>query len=804
MDPNDITARKGKNKMHDVFVSFSFKNMEVAHQIVNGLQTRYGIRCWICTQEVYGGNYYKQKITRAIDEARVVVLVQTIDAIQSREVPKEIAIAFEGNKVIIPFKLDDAKAKDDLRYDLAGIDFIDGRKPTFDERIDELAEAILRNLETKKEQTESMGNVLASQRLFYNEIFVGRDAVISQLEEAFRERTVVFLHGMGGIGKSEIAKQYAKRNATKYDTVVFARYQDSLAALLADDRVFSISGMNRKTKADNTLQDDEEYARDKLNVLRDITDQSTLIIIDNFDVTADPLLESVTNELPCHVLFTTRCKPETGRYFTLTVPEMDDAALREMMICYADPEEIFIDPADPDFPELFDLVGRHTLTLELIAKRMAEDGIDEVGEIVRLLRKGKLSSLTGGDGIDAYGRIRELFRLSQLTEQECSFLRCLAMMPADGVLQKMFRQWSGDDFSARAHLMKLSLIRLDTQTKKLFLHPVLREVIINELQPCFDNCRGFVEQCTMVGVENASGLMWCFDYATKKNYMDAYMSILPFFEEITIHTYPAVKNMLYLFNYVGPVEETIALHKRLLTFTKAYFGEESAEVTHVYNNIGWKYSNAQMFEKAVEYLQIAADRTLATGGPYTRTDFGCLNTCSHAFAYLYQKTGEAQYFEKALEYLQKNVAIADEQYLEYTLQHTYFKYCCMQGDYAQAKVHADAFRAAREKYAKGGAGYDVDHAYVVYHRGIILANTGKEEEAILVLMQSIEEYMKYFSTKNARIVDMYELLLKCHIAVGDKPKALACADRAIEIARILYTEDHPQLQRLKKMRKECQ
>ncbi len=79
-------------------------------------------------------------------QSQVVVLVQTKEALASREVPKEIAIAFEENKVIIPFKLDETKASGALRYDLSNIDFIDGMKPTLDERIDELAVAIKRNL----------------------------------------------------------------------------------------------------------------------------------------------------------------------------------------------------------------------------------------------------------------------------------------------------------------------------------------------------------------------------------------------------------------------------------------------------------------------------------------------------------------------------------------------------------------------------------------------------------------------------------------------------------------------------------
>ena len=782
--------------MHDVFISFSFKNITEAQHIVNGLQQRHGIRCWICTREIYGGKYYKEEIEKAIMQSQVVVLVQTKEALASREVPKEIAIAFEENKVIIPFRLDDAKAFGALRYDLSNIDFIDGVKPTLDERIDDLAAAVKRNL-SDIQTGETSDFQLKSHKLFCNEIFVGRDRTLTELEAAFDERNVVFLYGMGGIGKSEIAKQYAKKRSKHYHTVVFARYDASLAALIADDRAFSVSGLQRKTKADNTMQDDAEYAREKLAVLSSAVDGHTLIVIDNFDVADDPLLQHVTETLPCHLLFTTRCKPETGRFHTITVRELDDDALRDMMICYADPEENVLSLYDPDFPALFDLTDRHTLTLELIAKRMTEDGIDEVGEMVQLLKAGKLSSLTGDSGLDAYGRIRDLFRLSGLNEQECSFLRCLALMPPDGVLQKLFRQWMGDDFSVRAHLMKLSLIRLDTQTKKLFLHPILREVIINELQPCFGNCRAFIERCAMVDVENASGQMWNFDYTTKKHYLDAYTAILQFMPEVTQNNYLVFQNMLVLFNYVGDVSETMVHHHRLLSFITARFGENSLEAAYRRYNMGWKYSNAQMFEQAASYLQQASDCILAAKDVYTHEDQFCLNTCSHAFAYLSQRTGDPQHFETAKVYLQKCLEIADERFKAYSLQHTYFKYCCMTGDYQQAAVHAQAYHRYCEEHIKGSAAYRIDHSYALYHSATILANTGREKEAIPVLEQTIAEYREFFSTKNARIVDMYELLVKCYQAAGTKSEVLACAEVAVGIAQILYTQDHPQLRRLK-------
>ena len=93
---------------HDIFISFSFVDQRVAEEVVNALTSQYGFSCWICTRDIAGGNRYKALIPRAIDESRAVVFIQSENALESREIPKEIGLAFDADKPIIPFKIDQA------------------------------------------------------------------------------------------------------------------------------------------------------------------------------------------------------------------------------------------------------------------------------------------------------------------------------------------------------------------------------------------------------------------------------------------------------------------------------------------------------------------------------------------------------------------------------------------------------------------------------------------------------------------------------------------------------------------------
>ena len=280
---------------HDVFISFSFSDQKIAEHIVNVLTSKYDISCWICTRDIDAGKRFKALIPDAIRASKVVVFLQSENSVESKEVPKEIGIALDSDKLIIPFKLDQAQLKGGIEYDLYGVEYIDATIPTMEQRIHELALSI-RNAINKPFLTNGTGDnqicALKSSKITCSEIFMGRDNLIDNIHMAFTDRNVIFLQGMGGIGKSELSRQYWKKYKDIYKTVIFARYDDILVSLLADDTVFAIDKISKRTKEGNLIQTDAEYAQYKLSILKKIVDKSTLIIIDNFDVLTkeDPFL----------------------------------------------------------------------------------------------------------------------------------------------------------------------------------------------------------------------------------------------------------------------------------------------------------------------------------------------------------------------------------------------------------------------------------------------------------------------------------------------------------------------------------
>lgn len=802
---------------HDVFISYSFDDQVDADELVNQLTTVYGIPCWICTRDIAKGTHYKREITEAIEASQVVILLQSKNAVESDQIPKEIGIALEEDKKVIPYRIDTAKLKNDLRYDLTGVEYIDATIPTKEQRINELAKSIAevtgRVLLT--ESGKKAEPVLKTGKITCSEIFAGRDGLISQIHQTFEDRNVVFLHGMGGIGKSELARQYWKKHKDSYDTAVFARYNGSLAALIADDKTFCVKGTARKTKDGNISQTDEEYARDKLAVIKASADARTLIILDNFDVSVkeDPFLQEVVADADYRVLVTTRCEPDIKKYPVISVGEIDDTTLKSLFITYANPKKTIIEEDDPDFDELFRLTNRHTYTLELVAKHMEEnDEIDYLSEMIDYLKEHGFNELQ----VDGYDNICKLFRFTALSETEIYFLRCLAMMPPAGIHQKSFKKWIGSAFSVRSRLVDLSLIKINGETRTLALHPVIREVIFNELKPDYATCKEFMDKCAMVGAD-AIPLMWSLPYDEKAALLECYMNFAQCIKEVTAETYALFVNMSYMYNYIAKHPVAIALQERIYRFACDHYGTQSTEAMLICNRIGWKCYNSQLLEKALPYYQAAADWFFENPCYTTRESHDVIRSCADLLQVLYQKTGDTAYLKKSREYLEKASvygqamieASADasetfKRHLKYQvdcMSRGYLRLYMAEQNYELAEEYLEKFKVAIEDFSKATGELNADWSSYYHHLGRSRYRTENYQEAKAALEESYRIYLHFFSQKNPRMIEILEELADCCIKLNDYPSAELHLTTALESAQAIFTKDHPTLMRLRDTRK---
>lgn len=105
--------------MHDVFISYSTRNQMEA-DLVKQVLEKNGVSCWMAPDSIPGGSNYAREIPAAIGNAGVFVLILSRDAQLSKWVCRELDLAVNKMKVIVPFVLEDCEIMDEFNFYLAG------------------------------------------------------------------------------------------------------------------------------------------------------------------------------------------------------------------------------------------------------------------------------------------------------------------------------------------------------------------------------------------------------------------------------------------------------------------------------------------------------------------------------------------------------------------------------------------------------------------------------------------------------------------------------------------------------------
>lgn len=126
---------------HDVFVSYSSKDKAVADAACATLEAR-GIRCWIAPRDILPGKEWGASIIEAIRASRVMVLIFSEDANQSRQIRREVNNAVERGVAVLPIRIQDVMPTEGMEYYLDVTHWLDALTPPLEDRLQELANKV--------------------------------------------------------------------------------------------------------------------------------------------------------------------------------------------------------------------------------------------------------------------------------------------------------------------------------------------------------------------------------------------------------------------------------------------------------------------------------------------------------------------------------------------------------------------------------------------------------------------------------------------------------------------------------------
>lgn len=107
---------------HDVFISYSRKDKLIVDEICELLNEN-GISFWRDVREIVPGSKFMGDIVDAIRRCKITLFISSENSNQSLYTAKEVAMAFNEGKYIIPYKIDHSSFSKNLELLFSDINF---------------------------------------------------------------------------------------------------------------------------------------------------------------------------------------------------------------------------------------------------------------------------------------------------------------------------------------------------------------------------------------------------------------------------------------------------------------------------------------------------------------------------------------------------------------------------------------------------------------------------------------------------------------------------------------------------------
>lgn len=347
---------------------------------------------------------------------------------------------------------------------------------------------VLRAIDELLEELAPKKYELISSEIYYSDYYLERQDLLKEIKQLLNEEKRCVLCGVGGIGKSTLAREYARLYRNEYDKIIFAIFEGNLLTLVINDGAgscFQITNFERESD-----EKDVQYYDRKMKKLRELCNAHILLILDNLDsrIYEEENLKvwNDLKQLGCHIILTTRGL-RNDEFSKINIAPMSKEQLQQIFALYYmydKKQEIMVD-------SIIEKVGGLTLAVELIAKecgagffeleemnKKLEYGIENVNDVEIALNKDQKPYYAKPIEI-----LMDIFEEKNLTESMRLLLRQLAFMPTAGVNVRVFLNLF-KDIDIKKNLNELQKRGwIDICTGELYkqiirMSPVIAETII--------------------------------------------------------------------------------------------------------------------------------------------------------------------------------------------------------------------------------------------------------------------------------------------------------------------------------------
>ena len=335
-------------------------------------------------------------------------------------------------------------------------------------------------------QEHELKNSIIDNRPSCLNTFVGREAELKEIHEKLLGQGPVFISGIRGIGKTELAKSFAQKYGSEYDVIRFADYNGSIEELITSGALAAI-------------ENDTNW-HTMLDSFTELLNERTLLIIDNYSISKEPgesdqtFFARVSSK--CKLLVTTAENlhayyraAQTVELGALENQEQYNLFEKEYGKALSGNEEIIA-------KQILSRIQGYTLLIPLIAKLLSNSSLgfqsvsDKITEAGALSLSGKIRHIKDSSRLESSIKtiVQSVMDLSSLSEEERFVLRCISALKGIKIERALLINWIGSQYEDTINdLYFKRWLNVDGTGSyaMLSLHGVVRDVVLQDTSYSF-------------------------------------------------------------------------------------------------------------------------------------------------------------------------------------------------------------------------------------------------------------------------------------------------------------------------------
>ncbi len=630
--------------------------------------------------------------------------------------------------------------------------------------------------------------------------FIGREEDLKRLEDQLQSSSkVVLMNGLGGIGKTTLAKIFVQRKKSSYSHILWidsakqgndlpeGGLQTSFTDIVAHQHLFFTN-----LKIPFNLEEEDSSQRFSLimNALRNLPGKN-LMVIDNAD--QELARPEIRHALPVppnwQVLITSRQRL-TG-YSILPLDKLQPSEARELFLFY------YPYPSNSKAIEkLLEAIDYHTLTIELFAKTLKEHygaiSVEQLSEKVRARElndpdlQRKIETEHSGEETEVFLHLMLLFDLSGLSVRETSLLKQFTLLPPQLYeVHEQLAQWLQKNEPEERKTFNeaiSSLIRkgwLQEVGNKVGVHRLVQEISYQskleweEALPLVDS---LISKLRLSLENSPSKALYSVTLAEKA--LEKCIKQFPDYEKVRM----LKVNLHFAYRDMGSYSQALIIIDNLLKEYEAIKHQENFILCLVYKGILFK--ELGRYEEAIS--------TLVPTLPYLEHNeyllVGALSALGLAHRSLKQLEAARYFLELTLENCKRSYGDRHP-IVSTSLSNLSTAYRDLQ-DYPKVKeLLLEAISIDEEHYPR-------DHPAVMARRNnyaLSLSDIGSHKEAAEIFESMIEFNTNYYGENHPLVaVNQANLGLE-YMKLGLYEKAKPLFEKSLEIGEKIMGEDHDKI-----------